>query len=92
VLRASHIALRTHPEEKTDEIPEPEPTKPSDEQSKTRRRLDQAAEMYLDSGAIAKELLQALAEAKIVTNIKILAERAAKGVEWPEWPSFSGEA
>jgi hypothetical protein len=48
--------------------------------------------MYLDSGATAKELLIALAEAKVARNMKILAERAAKGVEWPELPPFSGEA
>jgi hypothetical protein len=48
--------------------------------------------MNLDSGATAKELLQALAEAKIARNMKILAERAAKGVEWPECPPFNGEA
>ncbi len=89
VVKAEHIEA---PEEKNDEIPDPEPTKLLDEQSKKRRRLDEAAEMYLDSGATAKELLEALAEAKIARSMKILAERAAKGVEWPECPPFSGEA
>ncbi len=47
--------------------------------------------MYLDSGATAKELLQAIAEAKVARSMKILAERAVEGVEWPECPPFSGE-
>jgi hypothetical protein len=47
--------------------------------------------MYLDSGATAKGLLIAFAEDKVARNMKILAERAAKGVVWPELPPFSGE-
>jgi hypothetical protein len=46
----------------------------------------------LDSGATAKELLQAFGEARITRNMKILAERVAAEVEQPECPPFSGEA
>ncbi len=51
VAKAEHIEA---PEEKIDEVPAPEPTKPLDEEARKKRHLDEAAEMYLDSGATAK--------------------------------------
>jgi hypothetical protein len=90
VAKAEHIEV---PEEKIDEIPAPEPTKPLEEEARKKRCLDEAAEMYLDSCATAKELLMALAEAtKVARNMKILEEFTAKGVERPEFTPFSGEA
>ncbi len=45
-----------------------------------KRRLQEAAENFVKSGATQKELLAALAEAKIVQNTKIRAEIVTSNV------------
>jgi hypothetical protein len=81
-------------EEELEEIPVPNTFEWSDEEeSEKRRRLQEAAENFVKSGASTKELLTALAEAEINQSTKILADRVTTNVTMPpDSPPLSLEA
>ncbi len=63
-----------------EEIPVPKAFKRSVEDLDKKRRLQEAAENFVKSGATQKELLAALAEAKIAQNTKNKAEIVTSNV------------
>jgi hypothetical protein len=77
VAKAKHLEDQ---EAEWEEIPVPKTFRRSVEDLDMKRRLQEAAENFVKIGATQKELLAALAEAKIVQNSKIRAEIVTSNV------------
>jgi hypothetical protein len=77
VAKANHLEDQ---EAEWKEIPAPKTVKRSVEDLDRKRRLQEAAENFVKSGATQKELLAALAEAKILQNTKNKAEMFTSNV------------
>ena len=77
VAKAKHLEDQ---EAEWEEFPAPKTVKRSVEDLDKKRRLQEAAENFVKRGATQKELLAALAEAKIVQNTKNKAEIVTSNV------------